>query len=330
MTFLTPLGALAALAALLLVAAWTIGERRVRAVRRTLGLATPPRRSRRRHTAAVCGIAIAGLAAAQPALTHSEHQRVRTDAAVFFVIDTSRSMEASSTPTSPTRIRRAVAAAVTLRAAVPEVPAGVATLTDRVLPDLLPVPDVAGFDADVNRAVGIDDPPPATTAVRVTTYEPLARIASGDYFAPNVTRRVVVLLTDGESNPIDPDTIAAALSPTNGYRFLAVRFWNADESIYDADGKPEAAYHPDPLGRVILANLASATGGRSFEESDLAGAVRYLKRAVGSGPAKIEPGTTTSRTPLAPYVALAGMLVLGAALLPAGASRRLRQHGLES
>ena len=31
----------------------------------------------------------------------------------------------------------------------------------------------------------------------------LADIASGNYFEPAATRRIVVLLTDGESNPVD-------------------------------------------------------------------------------------------------------------------------------
>src|SRR5262249_28734496 len=152
-------------------------------------------------------------AAAQPALTHESHARVRTDAEALFVIDTSRSMAASRTPTSPTRLDRAVAAAVRLRAAIPDVPSGVATVTDRVLPDLLPVPDVAGFDSVVEHAVAIESPPPRETAPRATSFGALVELASGNFFEPSAKRRLVVLLTDGESNATDPGAIAETLSP---------------------------------------------------------------------------------------------------------------------
>ena len=41
-----------------------------------------------------------------------------------------------------------------------DVPAGVGTLTDRALPNLLPIADAAAFDATVERAIGIERPPP--------------------------------------------------------------------------------------------------------------------------------------------------------------------------
>ena len=84
--------------------------------------------------------------------------------------------------------------------------------TDRVLPDLLPVTDVAAFDACSRGAVAIESPPPVETlGVRVTNYLALEDIGSGNYFDSGVTRRVVVLLTDGESLPFDPRQVAAQL-----------------------------------------------------------------------------------------------------------------------
>jgi hypothetical protein len=230
-------------------------------------------------------------------------------------------MAASATRTSPTRLDRAVAAAVRLRAAIADVPSGVATLTDRVLPDLDPVADVGSFDAVVQRAVGIESPPPAATDVRATSYTALDEIATGNYFAPRTARRVVVLLTDGESNPVDTEAIARAL---RGYRFVAVRFWHGGESVYDANGKTENAYRPDPLGRVVLAGVARALGGRAFEESDLAGATSYLRSAVGSGPTTVVQGAAPSRTPLAPWVAGLALLLLVPVFLPRGVPLRAR------
>src|SRR5690349_13742436 len=115
---LTPLGALAAAAGLLTLAAGAIAYRRVRAVRDALGLAAP------RHGHDVVTLAalaatflLVGVAAAQPALSHDTLQRVRKDAAALFVLDTSRSMAASTGPAGRTRLTRAKSAAMALRAA---------------------------------------------------------------------------------------------------------------------------------------------------------------------------------------------------------------------
>ncbi len=321
MTFLTPLGALAALAVLLPLGAAVHGRTRVTAVARRLGL-DPPRRWSlgARTAAAAAAIALLGLAAAQPALTDETLVRERTDVAALFVLDTSRSMAASLTPTSPTRLARAITAAVQLRAAIPQVPVGVATFTDRVLPDLLPVADVAGFDAVVRRAVTIEDPPPSAQAGRATSYAALDDIATGNYFVPSVRRRVIVLLTDGESNPFDPSTLADQLGVNHGYRFVAVRFWNSSEAVFDADAQPEPAYHPDPTGRELLAELAGALGGRSFEESETQAAASYLRDIVGGGLTGHARRVAGQRT-LAPYVAGLALALLLFVTLPPGLIR---------
>jgi hypothetical protein len=310
MTFLTPLAALAALAALPVVAADLLGAARATAVGRALGL-TPPRRGAGWvGRGLVAGaVALFGLAAAQPALTHVSRHRVRTDVQALFVLDTSRSMAASATPSSPTRLDRARTAAERLRATVPDVASGVATLTDRVLPDLLPVPDSPAFDAVVERAVAIGRPPPRQTRVRATTYAALGNIASGNYFDRGARRRIVVLLTDGESNQVDSSGIARALSANRGYRLLALRFWRGDEAVYD-DGKPETAYRPDPAGRTVLTEVAAAVGGKVFEQGQVGGAARYLAGLVGSGTTRPATGTQRTRTTLAPYVAVAALVLL--------------------
>jgi hypothetical protein len=223
-------------------------------------------------------------------------------------------MAASSSATAPTRLDRAAAAAVRLRAAIPEVESGVLTLTDRVLPDLLPVADLQGFDGVVRRAVRIESPPPRASAVRATSYGALADIASGNDFAPTATRRIVILLTDGESNPVQSGDLAGRLAANRGYRFLAIRFWRDDESVYSVEGKAEGAYRPDPSGRVTLRDLAAALGGRSFEEGEAGAAAVYLRGVAGNGPSVRVGGTDRSRVALAPYVAIAALLGLLASL----------------
>lgn len=315
MTFLTPLGALAALAALLPVAAWVVGRRHTAAVTRALGLQPSTRRNAIHIIAAAAALALLGLAAAQPAFTHQPGARTRTDAEALFVVDTSRSMAASATPSAPTRLDRALTASERLRGAIAEVPSGIATLTDRVLPDLLPVADVSSFDTVADRGVAIESPPPAASDIRATTFAALGDISSGNYFHAKTTTRLVVLLTDGESNPLDASALANALPRTRGYRFIAVRFWHNDETVYKAGDKPETAYRPDPLGRIVLADVASALGGRAFDEAQLGAALSFLRQAAGTGPTAAAPAATQQRTPLAPYLAALALVLLCAAVI---------------
>jgi len=324
MTFLTPLAALVALAALVPIGAVLFGRIHVRAARRELALEAPSRWSAAwRLGCGVAAIALLGLAAAQPALTRTASVRERTDVAALFVFDISRSMAASAAADSPTRLQRAATAAVKLRAAIPEVPAGVATLTDRVLPQLLPVSDVNGFDGVVRRAVAIENPPPTGTAVVATSYAALRQIASGNYFEPHVTRRIVILLSDGESNPFDPGGVASDLARSHGYRFLAVRFWNANERVYDSDGRAEAGYLPNPAGASIVSGLAGSLGGRAFSESDVGAAADYLRGLVGTGPS-VRSGALPSQQTLAPFVAGLAALLLLVAILPPSVPARFR------
>jgi hypothetical protein len=165
-----------------------------------------------RPVAIAVALVMLGVAAAQPASTHASRLRVRTGVEALFVFDTSRSMAASASPRSPTRLARAVATAERLRATIGDVPTGIATLTDRVLPDLLPVAGTESFDAVAAHAVAIESPPPQASAVRATSFAALADIAAGNYFEPTAKRRLVVLLTDGESSPTDAGRLATALA----------------------------------------------------------------------------------------------------------------------
>ena len=317
MALLTPLAALTALLALLPVAAVLLGQRRVAAVRAVLGLSPPGRRaSVVRVVIASAGIAVLGLAAAQPALTRNANTKVRKDVEALFVIDTSRSMAASATPTSPTRLDRAADAAVRLRLAIPTVASGIATLTDRVLPDLLPVADSDAFAAVARRTVQIESPPPRSFSTRATTFNALGDVTAGNYFVPGTSKRIVVLLTDGESNPVDVGELAGAFGPTGKYRFLAVHLWRPKESVYDSDGTAERAYQPDPTSADVLDNLATSLSGRSFAADNLGAATAYLKALAGSGATAASPARTHRTIALTPYFAALGLLLVVLAVLP--------------
>ena len=308
--FLTPLAALVALAMLLPIAAFVLAERRVATVRRLLTL-PPPRTGV--DIAALAGlvgvVALLALAAAQPALSNTHSQRVRTDAEALFVVDISQSMAASAGPKGATRLERATAAAKRLRAAVPSVPSGVATLTDRVLPNLLPAADAAAFDATLRHSVGINQPPPREQNVRATSFGALAGIPSSGYFEDSAKRRVIVLLTDGESASFDANAVAKALGGNPPTNLLTVQLWGRNESIYGRPGRRDPNYRPDPGSRTQLASLASATHGRVFGERELGGAAASLETVLGSGPTKAE-GRTRTTHPLAPYLAVLALVPL--------------------
>src|SRR5262249_9356879 len=159
--------------------ALSLASRRERRGRELVGLPAPPPARRLPRAVAVAAVpALLGLAATQPALQSTAHARVRTDAQALFVLDVSRSMLASSGRTGRTRLARAKADALAIRSAIPEVPAGVATLTDRVVPNLLPVADGAVFDDTVKRAVEIEEPPPSSSDVVATSLAALGAVGT--------------------------------------------------------------------------------------------------------------------------------------------------------
>src|SRR5690348_10885352 len=99
MTVLTPLCALTVLAAVFPLLAYLGGRAKSDVVRKRLGLPPPGSGSEVRPLVASGAIALLGLAASQPALTHTTSARSRIDAQAVFVFDVSRSMAAAASPT---------------------------------------------------------------------------------------------------------------------------------------------------------------------------------------------------------------------------------------
>ncbi len=303
LTFLTPEAGLVALAVVLPLGALLLADRRLEAARRLLRLAPPGAAGRGGTIAALVAVPVLlGLAAAQPVVRRDQGQRVRTDAEAMYVVDISRSMGATGRPGGESRLARARAAAVRLRSELPEVPSGLATLTDRALPSLFPVGDQATFDSAAHGLVR-EQPPPQGSSSTATTFAPLADVGRKGYFSPGVKKRLVVLLTDGESVPFDANAVADAL---HGASLVVVRVGNPGERVYRPDGRPEA-YRPMQTG--ALETLASATGGRVFGEGSTDAAAAAARVALGDGPTAVQ-GRARKTTPLAPYVALAAALVL--------------------
>ncbi len=309
LVFLTPFGALVALVAVFPLAGLALAASRERRGREALGLPPPPPARRLTHVIALAAVPLLlGFAAAQPALRTTTSLRVRTDAEAFFVLDTSRSMLAAHHAGAPTRLARAKAGAIRMREEMAEVPSGVGTLTDRVLPNLLPNADSSVFRNTVQQAVGIEQPPPATTDVVATDLGALGAVATQSFFSPPAARRLVVVFTDGESRPFDPRQVAHGLATRPGVHLILVRLGTSGEAVY-LDGKPESGYHPDAASGQALAALASAAGGEVFDEQSLNGAIRDAKAELGFGPT-LRKGTSSRTRTLAPYVILASLVPL--------------------
>jgi hypothetical protein len=331
LTFLTPLAALVAVVALVPLAAVAWRERRAARLRRALGLAAPRRLARlSRAVAVVALVGLLAVAAAQPALReHPASALVRRDAQAFFVVDVSRSMLAAPEAGGPTRFARAVAFAERMRASLADVPAGVASFTDRVLPNLFPSSDAAAFDLVAERALAIDQPPPALVHRRSTDFSALGDLASANYFAPTARRRLVVLVTDGESGKFDVVGTARTLRAAR-VDLIVVRFWHRAERIYARDGEVVTGYRPDAVAAARADQLGRAVSGLwPFAEDDVAGAAAAARRLLGHGPTA--PAATTARIrPVSSYVAAAAALPLAFLLLGQGVRPTRRRRGSSS
>lgn len=329
----TPVAALAGLAGAAALAALALGEARSRRTARAVGL-----RPGAPAGVAAAGLALAatagllGLAAAQPTVVVESQVVARTDAQALMVFDISRSMDARRTPSAPSRLDRARAAAGRIRAELPDVPVGIASLTDRVLPHLFPTPRHESFAATVARAVAIDRPPPLRRPVsgRATALSALSALATQNYFPPRARRRVVVVLTDGESAPVAAEPLAQTLRAAR-VRAVFVRFWARDERVFRA-GRPDPAYAPDERSVAELGALAAALDAPLLAERDAAAAADAVRAAIGDGPAAAT-GLDLRERNLAPYAAAAALIPLlgliwsrnlSAALARVGRARRGR------
>jgi hypothetical protein len=197
------------------------------------------------------------------------------------------------------------------------VPAGVAGLTDRVLPYVFPTSDASVFAGVLARSVTAESPPPREVSSVATSFGALADLQLRGFFPRTAERRLCVVVTDGESRPFASDEVGAALLASPSCRLLVVRVGDAGERIFAPGGRPEPQYRPRETAAASVEALAAATGGRAFDEGAAAEAGRALGTVAGTGP-RSRVGTGVSTTELAPYLAgaaaIAILALLGAAL----------------
>ena len=299
--WLTPTAALVGVAALVPVAAWLLGERRVRRARSVLRLEPPLAGTWWAPAAIVATLALVAVAAAQPVLATAGGRPHVRSGQVFVVVDTSESMRAGR----PTRYDRAVAAAERLADDLPRTPLGLASMTDRVLPHVFPTIDHDDYRATLRESMGIDRPPPGRVRVQASGFDALAVLGRSRFFTNDTGARVVVLLTDGESRSFAPQSVASALRDAR-VRVVIVRFWRGGERIAG-----DAVYHSDPSSGAAVASLARALRAPVFEESQLGDAVRAVDRALGAEERPLPPQAASTARPLAPFAMLAALLPLG-------------------
>jgi von Willebrand factor type A domain len=308
-SFLTPLGALFAIAAAIPLAALIALERRSGQIRDLLGLRGPGRRAAGPIVSALVLIpGLVAIAAAQPVVVRQELVHERGDAQAFFVLDTSLSMKASAGPNLPTRLARAKRLAARLEQRLSDVPIGLASFTDRVLPDVMPTTDPALFRHALVQSIGIDQPPPSQPyrRLRATNLQALVPVLSSHFFRDSVKKRLLVVFTDGEASR-DLELYGLGIGRT--LRPIFVHVWAPGERIFDR-GHVDPNYLADPTSADLLQEAAKVSDGTVVGEGDFGKLASAARRVVGHG-------STTgridayARISLAPWFALAGVFPLG-------------------
>jgi hypothetical protein len=311
--FLTPLGALFVVAALVPLGVFRSRERRGRRIRATLGLGEPSRRSQLTFVfalGAVCSLVAA--AAAQPVVATTRELRERTDAQVFVVLDSSRSMLASAEPGAPTRFDRAREIARGLAQQLPEVPVGLASMTDRLLPHLFPTTDRRVVSETLGRSMAVESPPASSFyTTQATALDALASVRGLNYFPRAVTKRVLVVLTDGETRPVEED-LAGAFGRAPKIETVFVHVWGPEERIY-LTGVAELGYKPDTESRAALGRVASLVDGRVLSETEAGDLDAAVVALLGSGPTR-DRRHEGDRLALMPWITLAAFFPLGIVL----------------
>jgi hypothetical protein len=310
-SFLTPLAGLFALTAAIPLAALILMEGRMRRLRRFFSLATPRRRELVTTAVALAILpALVAVAATQPVVIHKRTLTERVDTQVFLLFDTSLSMSARGGPQAPTRLARAKQEARALIPQLGNIPVGIATMTDRVLPSMMPTTNVGVALRTVDQSVSIDQPPPSLQYPgRATTLEALLPIASDHLFPPGVKHPILIIFTDGEEQPLPPFTSLDSLAQQVTIPPLFVHVWAPTEHIYE-HGRIDLKYVPDPSSSRVLTQFAGFTHGQVFREGDLNGLLGAIHAEAGS-----KPATTTTlgyaRIALGPWFLLAGVVPLG-------------------
>jgi von Willebrand factor type A domain len=306
-SFLTPLAGLVAVAVILPLIAFVRSEQRAARVRSVLRLAPPGASGRLTVVVIVLLALLVGIGAAQPVIEERREHSARTDVQAFFLLDTSRSMLAAPAAGEATRFERAVEAARRVRDGLPELPVGVASLTDRVLPMVFPSANPETFDRVLRHSLGVDRPPSReANNTRASALDATLVVPERNFFR-GPQRRLLVVFTDAETQRLHPRRLENGFRES-GIETILVRIGTPTERIYRPGGAVEP-YQPDPASASFADAYAQAVGGQAFAEDELHDAIDAARDAIGSGPSAPRVEASDVR-PLGPFVFLAALVPL--------------------
>jgi hypothetical protein len=325
LTFAIPRAGLLGLAAVVPIAAVVLAGARVCRARTTLRLPEPSRRRGHWRALAVASVPLLiALALTQPGWRRHGSVSERGDAGVFVVVDTSNSMAASASARAPSRLEQAKRIALAVGSQLPGIPLGVATFTDRTLPDAFPSAEPAIFNSTI-RSLTIESPPPRESSRVATDFSALAAVQRADFFTRAQRHRAMLLITDGETAAFDAGAIARALSAAPAVKVVIVRVGGGGDRLHASDGSAAGSYRANPAAaRHAVAQLASGTRGQAFSGGS-AGVAAALRSDLGPG-ATAEVSSAPETLELAPVIALLGLAPLIFILTsPEDLSLRLRK-----
>ena len=301
LSFLSPYAAVAGLVGGLALLALRAARRRAARVESSLRLDPPPRSTVFLDLGLIVAIALLlALAAAQPVVSATASTKGRDGAEMIVVVDITRSMLARRAPTEPTRLERAQQVGKELRAGLPDVRVGVASLTDRILPHLFPTLSANAFTATIDRAIGIERPPPDRRANRATSIGAIEDLGRANFFEQGSTRRLAIVITDGETVPVEFGRLSSRLEEGQ-VRTLFVHVWREDEAIFENDGTRNSLYKPDLTAPRDLRRIAGALDGAVFAEAEVPELIETAQAQLGTGPLVGQARELKSRE-LAPYL----------------------------
>ena len=310
---LTPRAALVGLAFVAPLVTLAVRERAALRVRSVLALRIPSLTRRlARPAGLVCLAALVAVTAAQPAVRATDSTPVRSDAELYLTFDVSRSMLATNAPGGIVRLERARALGKTVHEALADVPTGVATLTNRMMPLLFPTGDARGVAAVLDHSVQIMQPrPERLTATRASSLATLSLAADRSYFNPSSRKRVLVVFSDLDS---DFFSLTGTLRLLRKHRIepFVVRVAAPGERIFDRTGR---AYAYVSVSTVTVDALRRANW-HAFEEDEPSRLVSEIRTYLGDGPVA-KSGLVESQRNLAPLLALAALALAVALVLPA-------------
>ena len=249
---------------------------------------------------------LVAVAAAQPVVVRAQLVNERADAQAFFVFDTSLSMKASGGRGDRTG-SHARNGSLSACARARRRPIGIASMTDRTLPNLMPTTDASLFTRTLVQSVGIDRPPPSQAYhLEACDLVPGARARRSTRTS---TRRVPTVGCSWCS----PTEKHRSSSRTSTSRCIAGS--NRSMSMSGATASTSTGWsrrsplrlRPDQRG--ALKQLATITGGNVYSEGQQGSIARAMRDAVGFGGTRAHINAY-ARIALAPWLVLAGALPL--------------------